>query len=91
MEGSNSRGIERLSSKQVEAWRKKTGMKPGTKLADGGGLYLVRLPSGSASGQIKFKVNRADPWAKMFPVGPAAVTSLADAVPGAAGGGATEG
>ena len=87
MKGGNG-GIERLTVKQIEAWIKRPAKDAVTKkLADGGGLYLVRLPSGAASWQIKYRFLNSDAKSenngkvteRVYSVGPAATTSLADA------------
>ena len=87
MSGGNG-GIERLTVKQIDTWIKRPGKDAATtKLADGGGLYLVRLPSGAASWQIKYRFLNSDTKSKNFgkvtervySVGPEATTSLADA------------
>ena len=76
MTGGNG-GIERLTVRQIEAWIKKPAKDAVTKkLADGGGLYLVRLPSGAATWQIKYRFDGAE---RSYSVGPSATTTLADA------------
>jgi integrase len=74
------KGIERLTAKQIRKWiENPKEMAAGRKLADGGGLYLVRLPSGGASWQIRYKRKDTDKSPRMFSVGPAAVKSIAEA------------
>lgn len=73
MNGGNARGIEKLSVTKINAWVKSGN---GRKLSDGGGLYLVRLPSGRATWQIKYRINGAE---KSFSVGPFDDVSLAEA------------
>jgi integrase len=53
--GKTRTGIERLSDKTIASWIK-AGGNAGQKLADGKGLYLTRLPSGSASWQIRYQI-----------------------------------
>lgn len=76
MERGNGKGIERLTSKAIESWLKNPDRGPAKKLADGGGLYLVRLPSGAASWQIKYSFAGAE---RTYSVGPAAEIALATA------------
>ena len=76
MEWGNGKGVERLTAKSIESWLKNPGKGPVKKLADGGGLYLVRLPSGGASWQIKYSLAGAE---RTYSVGPASSTSLATA------------
>ena len=88
MEGGNGMGIERLTTRYIESWIKKPAKDAATtKLADGGGLYLVRLPSGAASWQVKYRFinsttgspNFGKVTERTFSVGPAPAISLADA------------
>ena len=77
MAGGNAKGIERLTVKQIEAWVKRPAKGAVTKkLADGGGLYLVRLPTGNATWQIKYRFGGKE---RSFSVGPSTSTLLADA------------
>lgn len=66
-------GIERLKVKEIESWLKNPGDGPVKKLSDGGGLVLVRLPSGRASWQIKYSYNGAE---RTFSVGSADAVTL---------------
>ena len=78
MDGGNGRkGIERLTAKEVAAWIKLPAKDEAKKkLADGGGLYLVRLPTGNASWQVRYRFDGAD---RTYSVGPSTSTTLADA------------
>jgi integrase len=77
MDGDNGKGIERLNATRVAAWLRKPGRDAATlKLADGAGLYLVRLASGAASWRIKYRLAGVE---KSFSIGPASEVSLADA------------
>ena len=77
MEGGNDKGIERLSTRYIESWVKKPGKDAAAKkLADGGGLYLVRLPTGNATWQVRY---RFDGKERTHSVGPFTSTTLADA------------
>jgi integrase len=69
------RGNEILSAKAVEGWLKAPG-NPGQKLADGGGLYLTRLPSGGGTWQVRYSFAGT---VKTFSVGTYPETSLAAA------------
>lgn len=73
MEGGNGRGIERLTDARIRAWLKRG---EGRKLADGGGLSLVRLPSGRASWWIKYRIGGVE---KIYTVGPLGDVTLAQA------------
>ena len=55
------RGLSRLSAKRIDAWLK-SGKGPAKKLSDGGGLSLVRLPSGGATWQLKYRVKQGGDW-----------------------------
>ena len=66
----------KLSVKQIEAWRKSPERRAGHKLADGGGLYLTYLPSGSTSWQVRYA--RAGKL-RTFSIGRADEVSLAQA------------
>jgi integrase len=76
---SGNGGIERLSDRAVDAWLKSKDQKAktaGAKLADGGGLYLCRLPSGRGAWLIRygFAGKQRDLSAGVYPD-----TTLADA------------
>jgi integrase len=78
-DGGNGRGLSRLTAKRVDAWLK-SGKGPLKKLSDGGGLSLVRLPSGSATWQLKYRVKQGDDWKeRTYSVGPINGTGLAAA------------
>ncbi len=88
IDGGNDRGIERLTARQITAWIRRPAKGIATrKLADGGGLYLVRLPSGAASWQVKYRYLNSKPGDKnfgklterTFSAGSASTTSLAEA------------
>jgi integrase len=53
--GNGGRALSRLSPKQIDAWVKARSPEPSTKLADGGGLYLVRLPSRTCAWWIRYR------------------------------------
>ena len=78
MDGGNGRkGIERLTDLKVKAWIKCPAKGDAKKkLADGGGLYLVRLPTGNATWQVKYRFGGKE---GTYSVGPSTSTSLADA------------
>jgi hypothetical protein len=52
MNGGNGRSVNRLSVRTIQSWMKKAA--PGGKLYDSGGLYLRKLPSGTATWQLKY-------------------------------------
>lgn len=60
--------VNRLTEAQIRSWVKspREGM-PATKLADGGGLYLVRLPSGNVTWQSRYRLGGVE---KTLSIGP---------------------
>jgi integrase len=52
-----SRGLNRLTSKAVQAWvaKRQRGAAASNRLPDGGGLYLTLTPAGSAVWRIKYR------------------------------------
>lgn len=77
MTGGNTRGLSRLTAKRIGAWLK-WGKGPVKKLGDGGGLSLVRLPSGSATWQVKYRFKDGnDLRERTFSIGPVTDVGLA--------------
>ncbi|RVT53961.1 tyrosine-type recombinase/integrase [Rubrivivax albus] len=74
--GNGGRGVERLTDKAIQAWLKGD-RKAGQKLPDGGGLYLVSLPSGGATWQVRYSLGGGAP--KTYSVGPYPEKTLAEA------------
>lgn len=81
--GNGARALNRLIPKQIDAWVRKTAgaAGPSTKLADGGGLYLVRLPSGTCAWWVRYRYRGGDGQVKdrTYSVGTYPSTSLAEA------------
>ena len=76
MQGGNGRK-EPLTARAIDAWIKRPREKQARrKLADGGGLYLVRLPSGAATWQYRYRLNKAE---RTFSIGPWPTVTLAKA------------
>ncbi len=74
MAGGNA-GIERLTDRRVASWAK-GGAGPALKLADGGGLSLVRLRSGGASWQLKYRIGGVE---RTYSIGPIDKVTLTQA------------
>lgn len=69
MVSGKSRGQKLLTVKAIEAWLRASGFKPGQKLADGGGLYLTRLPGGGATWQARYSAGSGRAL-KTYSIGP---------------------
>lgn len=74
-------GNERLKKAAVDAWvRAPRSGQALSKLADGGGLYLVRLPSGSCTWQFRYRYQAGGRnLQRVFTIGPYATVGLAEA------------
>jgi len=79
MGGGNARSLSRLNVRRIESWLK-TGEGPVKKLSDGGGLALVRLPSGTATWQLKYRIKEGDKLKeRTYSIGPLDRVRLAEA------------
>lgn len=65
-----------LTQSAIDEWLAKPQSGPVAKLADGGGLFLVRLPSGGTTWQVRY---RMDGKPKTYSVGPDATLAQARA------------
>jgi integrase len=70
----SGRGLDKLSHRAVDEFKKAA--VAGSKLFDGGGLYLWISPAGSALWRIKYRYDRAE---RTYSVGPYPGVSLASA------------
>jgi hypothetical protein len=54
-----SGGIDKLTDQRVRAFIKqsKAGTAPTRKISDGGGLYLMMTPAGSAVWRVKYRID----------------------------------
>ena len=68
------RGKDRLTVKRIAAWLKSG--KPPIKLRDGAGLFLKRLPSGTATWQLQYRHAMNE---RTFSIGPVSAVSLKQA------------
>ncbi len=79
MTGGNARSLSRLNVRRIDSWLK-TGKGPVKKLSDGGGLALVRLPSGTATWQLKYRIKDGDTLKeRTYSIGPLDSVRLAEA------------